>query len=364
MVESLKKNDISAGYEILSNAHALNKINKNNIPKTVYDTVSVVMTFYNAEKFIKQAVQSVLSQAMSGEGLEQIMIDFVIVDDCSQDGSAKIVKDAIKEYKEQVARASLPCMNINYITAEKNLGCGGARKLGIENATGDYIMFLDADDYYINNNFVCRAHSMIKREKVDIVEFGVRMNNEGQQPINAVVQQPLRLKNTDDIAEIAMFNDNIIKFNVWSKIYKKSIVDSYPYSTARTFEDVRTVPYWLKAAKDILVMNTIEVNYRASSGSIIRDNIIDTRVGTITAIAGLFPDFKNNINVLKAMYNRAMVDITALCDGHSEENEGFSAMSKLNTEMLKYIYPTDWMKLTFNPDVPEFYVEQKKYQNL
>lgn len=356
----MEKNNIN-GYEILSNSNSNAKIDKNSVPVKMQDTVSVVMTFYNAERFLEQAMLSVVNQVTAAEGMEQIQIDFVLVNDCSTDNSDKIAKAVIDAYKKKTADNGWTPININYITSEKNLGCGGARKLGIENAVGDYIMFLDADDYYINLDFVTRAHFFIKKENADIVEFGVRMNQEGQAPVNSVVQQSLKIINRDDSAEIAMFNDNIIKFNVWSKIYKKSIVDSHPYSDSRTFEDVRTVPYWLRAAKEILVINTVEVNYRASSGSIIRENIVDTRLGTISAIASLFPDFKNNINVLKAMYNRAMVDINALCNGHSEENEGFSAMSKLNTEMLKYIYPNAWAELTFNPDVPELYKEQKQY---
>lgn len=356
-VRKLKKTMLNTGYEVLSQD---NDIDTSNVGKSTYDTISVVMTFYNAERFIAQAISSVLNQQTAPEGMEQIGIDFVLVNDKSTDSSESIVKNIMEQFLK-VQKTPANNIKIHYVEAEKNLGCGGARKLGIENAVGNYIMFLDADDYYINTDFVCRAHYIIQKENVDIVEFGVRMNTEGQQPVNSVVQQPMKIKNTNDVAEIAMFNDNIIKFNVWSKIYKRDIVMSHEYSDARTFEDVRTVPYWLKKATDILIMNTVEINYRASSGSIIRDNIIDTRMGTITAIAGLFEDFKDNKAVLKAMYNRAMVDITALCDGHSEENDGFVGMSYLNTSMLRYIYPNDWMRLTFNPDIPEFYEKQKEF---
>lgn len=361
MAEELDKTTLSTGYEILTNKNSNVKIDKTNVGKKMNDTVSVIMTFYNAAQFLPQAMSSVFNQITNAEGIESINVDFVLVNDKSTDNSGEIAKAMIKQLKEQQEQHGVFSTSVNYIEAEENLGCGGARKLGIENAVGDYFMFLDADDYYINPDFVLRAHHIIKKENADIVEFGVRMNTEGQQPVNSVVQQPLRIENDGYKAEIAMFGDNVIKFNVWSKIYKRAIVESRDYSTARTFEDVRTVPYWLKTAKNIIIMNTVEVNYRAASGSIIRDNIIDTRMGTITAIAGLFPDFKESIPVLKAMYNRAMIDITALCDGHSDENDGFTGMSKLNTMMLKYIYPNDWQKLTFNPDVPEFYEEQKEF---
>ena len=85
-------------------------------------------------------------------------------------------------------------------------------------------------------------------------------------------------------ARISLFKDNLIKFNVWTKIYTRQIIESYPYSTARTYEDVRTIPIWLTNAKKIVVMPTPEINYRAATGSIIREDNIKTRLGTITAI--------------------------------------------------------------------------------
>lgn len=356
----INKTILESGFEVIRNNDSDTKLNS--VSKGFCDVVSVIMTFYNAEQFIGQAVSSVLTQITAPEGIEPIKIDFVIVDDKSTDNSRNIVTDVINNYfKDPAATTTTSNISINIVEPTENLGCGGARKFGIANAVGDYFMFLDADDYYINKDFVARAHLICKKENADIVEFGVRMNTAGQPPVDSVVPQSLKIANNNGVGEISMFKDNIIKFNVWSKIYTKAIINSKEYSDSREFEDVRTVPYWVDNAETIIVINSVEINYRANSSSIIRDNIINTRLGTITAIAELFPDFANNTEVLKAMYGRAMVDITALCDGHSEENEGFVEMSELNTKMLKYIFPNDWMKLTFNPNIPEFYEEQKKY---
>jgi hypothetical protein len=97
-------------------------------------------------------------------------------------------------------------------------------------------------------------------------------------------------------------------------------------------------------------MPTPEVNYRAASGSIIREDNIKTRVGTITAIAELFERdfFHSNMALMKAMYGRAMVDLEALLHNHSCKDPGFNEMSRLNTKMLKYIYPNNYKELTFH----------------
>ena len=305
------------------------------------DKVSVITTFYNAEKFVLDAINSVNQQIISGFELE-----YVLVDDKSPDNTRKLVEEFIDKHVTNKTAWRI-------IEPEENLGCGGARKFGIDNATGDYFMFLDADDYYIKKDFILRAYNEIKKEKADIVEFGMIMNHLNGQQVNNSAPQRFVIENNPMGAEIALFKDNLIKFNVWCKIYTRAIVESYPYSTTRTYEDVRTIPVWISNAKKIIIMPSPEINYRAAAGSIIRTDMVNTRVGTITAIAELFPRFKDNKQVLRAMYGRAMVDLEALLHNHSCKDEGFNEMSRLNTTMLSYII-TNWKDVTYHiEDDPE-----------
>ncbi len=301
------------------------------------DKVSVITTFYNAQTFILNAVNSVMQQRHD----EYFDIEYVIVDDKSPDNSRIILENFLKQNPNPNQ------IDVKIFEPEENLGCGGARKYGIEHATGNYLMFLDADDYYMKIDFVYRAYHEIVRENADIVEFGMVFNQPNGQQINSCVQQRMVVEDPH-IAEILLFKDNAIKFNVWTKIYKKSLCDQYEYSTERIFEDVRTIPVWVSLAKKIVIMPTCEVNYRAAGGSIIRDDVLKTRLGTISGIASLFERFKDDKQVLKAMYGRAMVDLTALLEGHSSNNPGFNEMNKLNTYMLKYIYPQTWQNITYN----------------
>lgn len=316
--------------------------------------ISVITTFYNAEKFIYDTLSSINQQVFSGFDFE-----YVIVDDKSPDNSRKIVEDFIAK---QVPEDKKHCWKI--YEPEENLGCGGARKYGIDHAIGDYFMFLDADDYYMHTNFLQKAYDIITRENADIVEFGVLFNQPDGQKINNTAQQKIIIENNPSLAELAIFRDNLIKFNVWSKIYKRWVVESYPYSTSRTYEDVRTIPVWVSNAKKIVIIPETEINYRAASGSIIRSNVVNTRVGTITAIAELFPRFKNDFNVLKAMYGRAMVDLEALLNGHSSENEGFNEMSRLNTIMLSYIFPKTYKNLTYHVEDDETIQDRPEHPTL
>ena len=307
------------------------------------EIISVITTFYNAEKFIFNTLNSINQQIIEGFDFE-----YVIVDDKSPDNSRAIVEAFIENH---VSEENKPKWKL--YTPEENLGCGGARKFGIDHAIGDYFMFLDADDYYMHTNFMLNAYTTLKAEDAAIVEYGVMFNQPNGQQINNTASQKYVIKDNPSLAEIALFKDNLIKFNVWSKIYKRWVVESYPYSTVRTYEDVRTIPVWIANAHKIVIMPSTEINYRAASGSIIRTNMVDTRLGTITAIAELFPRFANDYNVLKAMYGRAMVDLEALLHNHSSKDEGFNEMSRLNTKMLSYIYPDTYKELTYNIDMEE-----------
>ena len=303
------------------------------------DKISIITTFYNAQTFIGNAIGSVLGQNVP-DGCE---IEYVLVDDKSEDNSRNIVENIINNTSKDNFKFKL-------VEPEINLGCGGARKFGIENATGNYFMFLDADDYYIHLDFVENAYNTITLENADVVEYGVIYNQQNGQQSNSTAPQKIVLTDPHDM-EIALFKDNLIKFNVWSKMYTRKIVESYPYSTVRTFEDVRTIPVWISNCNKVVIMPIPQINYRAASNSIIRTNWVDTRLGTISAIAELFPRFKDDRQLLKAMYTRSMIDLEAIMNNKSSECEGFDEMSKLNTYMLKFIYPDKWKDITYNVEM-------------
>ena len=95
--------------------------------------VSAIIIFYNAEKFLREAVESVLAQTLEDWEL-------LLVDDGSSDGSSEIAK----EYAEQENK------RVRYLQHEghQNLGMSAARNLGIRQARGRYLAFLDADDVW------------------------------------------------------------------------------------------------------------------------------------------------------------------------------------------------------------------------
>ena len=97
----------------------------------VDDFVSVIIPMYNAEKYIKRAIHSVLRQTYHN-------YEILVIDDCSKDQSARIVKELAQKDSR-----------VKYYRQDKNSGAAKARNRGITEARGRYIAFLDSDDIWV-----------------------------------------------------------------------------------------------------------------------------------------------------------------------------------------------------------------------
>jgi len=107
------------------------------------DKVSVIITVYNKKKFIEKTLESVLNQSFKN-------IEVIVIDDCSTDHSDQIIKNFIKKKK----------LKIKFIKNNKNQGVSFSRNLGFKKSSGQYVAFLDGDDYYLKN-FISKINLVI-----------------------------------------------------------------------------------------------------------------------------------------------------------------------------------------------------------
>ncbi len=115
--------------------------------------VSVVVPIYNVERYLERCLNSIVNQTYR-------KLEIILVDDGSTDSCAEICDDwALKDSRICVIH-------------KKNAGLGMARNTGIENATGEYICFLDSDDY-VDTQAVEKAYTLAKKEKTDVVIYGL-----------------------------------------------------------------------------------------------------------------------------------------------------------------------------------------------
>ncbi len=127
------------------------------------DLVSVIIAVYNVEKYLKRCLKSVINQTYKN-------IEIVLVDDGSKDSSGKIC-DEYKEKYENVV-----------VTHKKNGGLASARNAGLELAKGEYVCFIDSDDW-LEENYVEVLYNKIKENKSQVVRCEFYKNNKKEQKI-------------------------------------------------------------------------------------------------------------------------------------------------------------------------------------
>ena len=122
-------------------------------------TVSIIIPTYNVEAYIRECLESVAAQTYGGN------IECIIVDDCGTDNSIAVAEQFIAEYKG--------CIDFRILHREKNGGLSAARNSGMKEACGDYIYFLDSDDFIEPHTIENMVKVAERYTEVDVVQAGI-----------------------------------------------------------------------------------------------------------------------------------------------------------------------------------------------
>lgn len=191
--------------------------------------ISVIIPIYNTEKYLEQCLDSVLNQNF--REIELI---------CVNDGSTDLSPQILEKYAQKDERVKV----IN----KKNEGCGPARETGIENAQGEYISFIDSDDWVKPKIYEILYQNAIKNDS-DLVFFDSERYDEQKDKFYYVDGFNIAKYMDDTTLDFSNFTFNYkdIKpfllnksFAVWAKLYKTSFLKKYdfyfPIHTA--YEDI------------------------------------------------------------------------------------------------------------------------------
>ena len=157
--------------------------------------VSVIVPVYNVEKYIEKCLESLVNQTLKD-------IEIIVVNDGSPDNSQKIIDKYVQKYPKKIK---------SYI--KENGGQGSARNFGLQKAEGEYIGYVDSDDY-VELDMYEKLYNKAKKENLDIVICGSHnVTEEGLKTIE------LDRQIFKDKKKNAFFG----RMAVWNKIYKKDL---------------------------------------------------------------------------------------------------------------------------------------------
>lgn len=198
--------------------------------------ITVAIPVYNVEKYLERCLDSIVSQVNRVGDL----IEVLLVNDGSTDDSLKICQFYKEKYK--------------YIRIIDQTNCGLAyvRNVCIENAVGEYISFIDSDDYILPGLYEY-ALEMLRKKPYDILCFkhvDVYGENEQVPTINLSTAKIKTL--TANEALDVMFFDNYVDVITCNKIIKKSLFEGVSYPVGKLYEDMFTTYKYISKASTIL----------------------------------------------------------------------------------------------------------------
>lgn len=257
------------------------------------EKISVIVPVYNSEKHLADCVNSIINQTYQN-------LEIILVNDGSTDHSYSIMED-FRQKDDRIRLFNQP-----------NQGRGVARNTGIQNATGDFILFVDSDDY-IGTDHVHSLYKALKDNHADIAAntffrinddgyyfFFVDDSNPDQQKLNGVFdsQQFLQREHQSKFSHIAI--STVVP---WCKLYKRSLFKNVYYPDTREGEDNFTTWKLYLAAKRIAFINTGDYCWRSENSNVknsLNDLITlnqsrsqDEQITTLK-IAGLDPSYIYN----------------------------------------------------------------------
>lgn len=214
---------------------------------------SIIIPVYNVEKYLNECVESVLNQTYKN-------MEIILVDDGSTDSSPKICDN----YLEQDNRIK--------VIHKKNGGASSARNVGIKNMTGDYVLFMDSDDFWDNNRVLENLSTIISNENADVICYGYKEFYEKTKESKHVIRIPevsFDGLSSEDRLEILLSNGIFTSSACCKTIKTKLIFDNDIYFVERiTSEDIDWCARILLNAKTYSLYNDYFYVYRQRDGSI------------------------------------------------------------------------------------------------
>lgn len=304
-----------------------------NLDGTDRPTVSVVMPVYQVVDYVDEAVSSVLNQTYRN-------FELILIDDGSTDGSEKKC-DAWAEIDPRVA-----------VVHQKNAGQSSARNLGISKARGEFILFVDSDDY-LYPSLLDAALERLTTTKSDICFFKyVVLQKDGSlEPYKESAAFPEVLSDGSKETLGYLLGQRLHHYP-WMRLAKTKLYteDADFFPLGRKMEDVATTPRLVARADVISFLDEELYVYRIREGSTVTEWSHQLTLDTIAAVDDIRADlesFDYDIRVLALNYKVKMLFYCMMNECKLKDHRADKgAFSQAKREMLQAVKACGWINLS------------------
>ena len=268
----------------------------NNMEAVKMQLFSIIVPVYNVEEYLEDCLNSIINQTYKN-------LEIILIDDGSTDNSGKIC-DIYAKFDNRII-----------VVHKENGGVSSARNYGLKLANGDYIVWIDSDDY-IEKNALMRINEEILRLHADIVFFNYNIVEKNKiKPVKLLKINCSIISKADVFMHLAE-ECNMPSF-LCNKVIKKELYANIVFNeNVQMLEDYAIMPYLLNKASKIVYLSECFYNYRQINSSIthnVNSKIIKRNIKIANNkqlyILDNFPELKPSINTGKAYIAMNMLQI-------------------------------------------------------
>ena len=287
--------------------------------------LSICVPIYGTEKYIERCARSLFEQDIQN-------VEYIFVNDCTKDKAVDVLKQTIDDYPNAQSR-------IKIINHKKNLGLAGARLTGLQNVVGEYIWFVDSDDY-IQNGAISELTQYMDGIN-ELIAFNYLYDGNGE--ITRFTEKPFTVSNV---------LTNIVSPSIWKCVTKRSLFfdnDIFPIVGINVSEDYLLIARLIIASKRTIFLDSQYLYYYelGNEGSYLHNpnlKSVENSADATMIVAkyyiekGVAKQYTNALSIKLAMAYISLVRI-------DKNNQRCEQLLQVTKEINRFVY---WMLLLFS----------------
>lgn len=231
------------------------------------DLISIVIPVYNMEKRVEKCLQTVIGQTYQN-------LEIIVVNDGSTDGSLQICR-SFEKIDDRV-----------HVIDKKNEGVSAARNTALDIISGNYVAFIDSDDY-VSDNYIQMLYETLKKNNADIVECGAVVVNESTGTSGKILPRFQVENNQNQIVSAFCRNEGANDY-LWNKLFKKELFDEIRFSNFKCSEDFEILCHIFQKSSKIVSLNAPLYYYIRNDNSIGLSSFSEKKIDVIKARESIY----------------------------------------------------------------------------
>lgn len=286
--------------------------------------LSIIIPVYNVEQYLSDCLNSVLQQSLSD-------MEIICVNDGSTDASPNIVKEYQKDYH-----------NIILIN-QPNGGLSAARNAGLKKASGEFVFFLDSDDYLLNNSALTDALKLTKTQNADICVFNALIN--GETPYISPFPTRTEAISGAQLMQLFYNHSQTLMIPIWGHLYRRQFLldNNLWFKDGIYHEDILFTPIAQYLASRAVCHDTCVVNYRwHRPGAITSQTTTKHYIDKRDLGRDLFQWFNTNHTLEDEPYRFIFsIYVELICTLLEKGDKTQTMLENIDYEIMKHCYRTN-----------------------